>query len=176
MDEQHLEKLAKFYVRVDSMEYSIMELRRLAEDGEGNKRLASLERTQDKMGHTLEQINKTLAKFENHIDELFDVKSKLESIETAWKRIDVLQQSITNMDKILSLLAAEHTQCKPKVEGIEGCKISIDHRLTQLERSMGSASNFVQGRVASLTDKLLWVGFGAVAVVAVILALQGVGK
>lgn len=176
MDEQHLEKLAQFYVRVDSLEKSILELKRVTEDGDGAKRLASLERTQDKMGHTLEQINKTLSKFESHIDELFDVKSKLESIDTAWRRIDTVQTAIANMDKVLSVLSAEHAQCRPKLDQFDGCKISIEHRLTQVEKSLGNASSFVQGRVASITDKILWVGFGAVAVVAVVLAMQGVGK
>lgn len=176
MDEAHLTKLAEALVRMDSMERSILEIKRLAEDGDGNKRLASLERTQDRMGHTLEQINKTLSKFEAHIDELFDVKSKLESIETAWKRIDILQTSISVIDKQLGVIASEHQQCKPKVEAMDGCRIGLEHRMAQVEKSLGSAGSFIQGRVASLTDKLLWVAFGAVAVVAVVMALKGVGK
>lgn len=173
MDEAHLTKLAEALVRLESVEKGILEVKRLHENDDDGKRLASLERSQDKMSHTLEQINKTLTKFETHIDELFDVKAKLESIDTAWRKLDTMQIAISSMDKILSVLASEHQQCKPKVDGIESCKISIEHRLGQIEKTLGTAGAFVQGRVASLTDKLIWVGFGAIAAVAVFLAMQG---
>ena len=176
MDEAHLEKLTEALVRMDTLERVVLEIKSMYANDEGAKRLVALERTQDKMGHTLEQINKTLSKFEAHIDELFDVKAKLESIDTAWRRIDSIQEVVTNMDKILSLLASEHQQCKPKIDGVESCRVNFEHRLAVVEKIVGAAGSFIQGRVASLTDKLVWVGFGAAAVVAVVMALKGIGK
>ena len=54
------------------------------------QRVAALERVQDRLVNTLDQINTTLKKFEGHIDELFNLKSKIDSIDVAWKRIDEL--------------------------------------------------------------------------------------
>jgi len=143
----------------------------MPEDNE--KRLSALERTQDKMENTLDQINKTLLRFENHIDELFEVKTKLDSIDVIWRKVDDLQTKTGNIDVAFQLLKAEHIVCKPVVDTIAIIKTEFNHRLQDLEKSRESVGGFTKNLVGGLLGQILWALVGGGALAAIYLAGKG---
>ena len=62
----------------------------------------------------------------------------------------------------------------PKIEKLNNCSGINEHRIKTLEDRINSAGAFVNGRVASLTDKVIWVGVGVIAFIAVLLAVKGI--
>lgn len=93
------------------------------------KRISAMERIQDRTAVTLDQINSTLKKFEAHIDELFEAKSKLDSIGVMWRRIDELQAKTSMIDTEFKILSKEHNVCKPMVDSLNNCKTVLDHKI-----------------------------------------------
>jgi chromosome segregation ATPase len=126
-------------------------------------RVSNLERGQDKLVSTLDQINKTLLKFENHIDELFEVKTKLDSIDIAWQRIDKLNEKLVEMDKTLHVLKSEHADCKPMVSSVGTCKVDFETRIKELEKKMDAAGNFASGVIGKVIGWLIPGVLGAAA-------------
>ncbi len=163
-------------------------------------RVSQLEHSHTALTTTLGQINRTLEKIEVHIDELFEGKSKLDSIDTAWKRIDHLAHKSTELDNQLNkllqsctimentmqlklvklealdrefaILQSEHKSCNPKVEKHETCMFGVEHRLKTLEDRVAAAGSFVQGRVASVTDKILYAMLSVAAIATVFMVLK----
>lgn len=73
-------------------------------------------------------------------------------------------------------LQIELGNCSPKIQAMDVYKVQVDNRLDAIEKAIGSASGFIVGRVASVTDKLIWIGIGVFAVLAVTFALKGISK
>lgn len=138
------------------------------------QRISELERVQVRLVTTLDQINTTLKKFESHIDELFDLKSKIDSIDVAWRRIDELQNKCNAVELAFQLLKAEHVVCKPIVDGIGVCRADFDHRIKALETTSANTNAFTSKLFGSLAEKIIWavITFGALS--AVYLAGKGV--
>lgn len=110
----------------------------MSECFELEKRIAAMERIQDKTSITLEQINSTLKKFETHIDELFEAKSKLDSIGVMWRRIDELQVKTGSIDTAFKILSKEHDICKPTVDTLSHCKTVAEHKVEVLEKRIAA--------------------------------------
>lgn len=138
------------------------------------KRVTTMERVQDKLLTTLDQINATLLKFEKHIDELFDMKSKLDSVEVMWRRIDELHGKCGAVDTAFQILKSEHSTCKPIVDTISACKMDFDHRLKDLEKRSESTAGFTKTLVGGLLGQIIWGLIVIGAMSAVYLAGKGV--
>jgi len=138
------------------------------------KRLAAVERGQDKLVSTLDQINATLKKFESHIDELFDLKGKIDSIDVVWRRIDELTTKCSAVELAFKLLQAEHHTCKPVVDSISACKMDFDHRIKDLETAHASSNAFTSKLIGTLTEKIIWAIIVGGALSVVYLAGKGV--
>ena len=137
------------------------------------RRVAILERNHDSIAGTLVQINRTLEKLEGHIDELFEVKSKIDSINTAWRKIDTLAEDFRKMDKDLHLMRSDHSMCKPIVDTIAHCKADFDNRLKNLEATVGATKSFIGGRLGGLIDQFAPV---LISMIAAYMVAKGVGK
>ena len=137
------------------------------------KRISTVERTQDSLVITLEQINATLKRFEGHIDELFDLKSKIDSIDVVWRKIDAITEKCNAVELAFKLLQAEHHQCKPVVDSINGCKMDFDHRIKTLETAHASSNAFTTKLFGSLAEKAIWAIIVLGAMSAVYLAGKG---
>lgn len=146
----------------------------MAEDLE--RRVQTLERAQDRLANALEQINSTLKRFEEHIDELFNAKSKLDSIDVMWRRIDDVSARQQTIDKEFHLLKAEHTTCKPLVDAMNLCKGDTEHRLKSLELQAASNAGFQSRLWGSILEKAIWYVIAGGALAAVYLAGKGVFK
>jgi uncharacterized coiled-coil protein SlyX len=131
------------------------------------KRFTTLERTQDKMENTLDQINRTLLRFEQHIDELFEVKTKLDSVDVIWRKIDAMAIAHTAMDKEFHVLKTEHLSCKPKVDTMDHCAMNLENRIKNLETKTESSSAFTNKLFTGLLEKIIWgvIVFGAMSAV-----------
>lgn len=138
------------------------------------KRVSAVERTQDSLVLTLSQINDTLKKFESHIDELFDLKAKIDSIDVVWRKIDYLSDKCSAVELAFKLLQAEHQQCKPVVDTIHGCKVDFDHRLKALETAHANSNAFTTKLFGNLAEKAIWAIVVMGAMSAVYLAGKGV--
>jgi len=138
------------------------------------KRVAAMERVQDKLLATLDQINASLLKFEKHIDELFDMKSKLDSVEVMWRRIDELQKKCGQFDTAFQILKSEHTTCRPVVDTFTHYKMDFEHRIKDLEFKAATSNAFTTKLFSNLLEKIIWsiIVFGALS--AVYLAGKGV--
>jgi prefoldin subunit 5 len=138
-----------------------------------DKRVSAIERSQDRMTNAVEQINKTLARFEAHIDELFEVKTKLDSIDVIWRRIDELQKNCNQMDKEFHVLKSEHHTCTPIVASIPTCKADFENRIGTLEKSKDAVGGFTKNLVGGLLGQILWALIGGGALAAIYLAGKG---
>ena len=138
------------------------------------KRVTAMERVQDKLLATLDQINATLLKFEKHIDELFDMKSKLDSVEVMWRRIDELQGKCGMIDTSFQILKSEHLTCKPIVDTIATCRMDFEHRLKDIEGKAASSNAFTNKLIGTLLEKIIWAIVVGGALSAVYLAGKGV--
>jgi uncharacterized coiled-coil protein SlyX len=141
---------------------------------DNDKRITTLERSHDKMEATLDQINKTLIRFEAHIDELFEVKTKLDSVDVIWRRIDELQGKIGAMEIAFQVLKAEHISCVPIVQSVTPCKADFEHRIKDLEKKAESSNAFTNKLFSSLLEKVIWALVVGGAMSAVYLAGKGV--
>lgn len=138
-----------------------------------DKRLTAVERIQDKHYSTLEQINITLAKFERHIDELFELKTKIDSVDVIWRRVDEMQGKINIIDKELHVLKSEHATCVPIVGTVSSCKIEFENRIKTVEEKINSSTGFATRLWGSVLEKLIWALIVGWAMSAVYLAGKG---
>ena len=137
------------------------------------KRMTAMERVQDRLLTTLDQINNTLLKFERHIDELFDLKTKIDTIDVLWRRIDELQTKCGTVDTAFQILKSEHGACKPIVDTIAACKMDFDHRLKDIEKRAETSNAFTSKLFSNLLEKAIWTIVVIGAMSAVYLAGKG---
>ena len=140
------------------------------------KRISAMERVQDKLLTTLDQINATLLKFERHIDELFELKTKIDSIDVIWRRIDDLQTNYNKLDKDLHVLKSEHATCTPIVGTVASCKIEFENRMKTIEEKVSSSTGFATRLWGSILEKVIWAIIVGGAMSAVYLAGKGAFK
>jgi uncharacterized coiled-coil protein SlyX len=145
------------------------------------KRVSTLERTSDRTADILDQINKTLAKFEQHIDELFEVKNTLESVRVMWLRIDEMTKANTAMDKAFAMLKAEHEKCLPVVSGVSSCKIDFDYQMKEigtkvaaLEKKEADAADVRSKITVDMVSRTIAGAVSIAAGIAIYLAQKGV--
>jgi chaperonin cofactor prefoldin len=138
------------------------------------KRVNALERSLDRlagtMEHLAEDIHDMKGMMRQALDQSLTISTMKKEMETLWKKVDIC----INLKEDFAVLQSEHEVCTPKIEKLNGCAGVNEHRIKTLEDKINSANAFVNGRVASLTDKVIWVGVGVIAFIAVFLAAKGI--
>lgn len=127
--------------------------------GDIEKRLRVVEDDHKEQRLLYHHMCKTLDSISADIRLALDLKGKVEDhngqLKKLWDKID----KCVEMKEAFLHLRSEHDICKPKTDHIS----LIEHRLTEVEEKVSGANNFVTDRVASFTDKLIWVAAGVIA-------------
>lgn len=144
-----------------------------------DKRLRDVENKVYSFEQSFGRIADDIHEIKENIQEFIEVKSKLQAIDVAFKRVDELRKEISALDKSMSPIVAEHRTCQQAKEQHTTQITALTNRLQLLEfehqncaRLKEGTIHFLSGRFGSILDWFLKIGLGALLVYA---AQHGLG-